>query len=207
MNYLKKFQKKYNLTPDGIIGYNTLKKMMEVFNLPSKEATAHFIGQLYHETGKFQYGVENLNYSASALRRVFGKYFPTEELAAKYARKPEKIANKVYANRMGNGNEESGDGWKYRGKWSIQITGYNNHLAFAEDQADSRILTDPISVLDKYYWEAGLFFFKKHKLFRLTNTVDYNSIRKLTRAINGGYNGLDHRFKMTMKFYKILKKK
>lgn len=207
MNYLEKFQRDNGLIVDGVMGVNTLLKMKQVFNLPSIEATAHFVAQVEHESGHFKYGVENLNYSATALRRVFRKYFPTDELARVYARKPEKIANKVYANRMGNGNEKSGDGWKYRGRFSIQTTGRNNYAALSRYTGDIKILTDPDSVVDKYYWVAALYYFNIHNLYKYTDTVDYNSIRKITRAINGAYNGLSQRYELTVKYYELLKKK
>lgn len=206
MDYVKNFQSNNNLLADGIIGPKTLLKMKEVFDLPSIEATAHFVGQVDHETGGFKYDRENLNYSASALKRVFGKYFPTDSLANEYARKPEKIANRVYANRMGNGPENSGDGWKYRGRGSLQLTGKNNYTSFSNYASKPSIVNNPDSILPDYYWEVALFFFRKNNLFSLTNVVDYNSIRKLTRRINGGYNGLQHRYDMTMKYYDLLKK-
>lgn len=98
----------------------------------SKVRLAHFFSQVLHESGCMRYDMENLNYSAKALRAVFGKYFKTKRQAEGYARQPEKIANKVYANRMGNGVESSGDGWKYRGRGLIQLTGKNNYRAFAK---------------------------------------------------------------------------
>lgn len=207
MNYIKEFQKDNNLLADGIIGPITLLKMKEIFSLPSDEATAHFVGQLHHETAGFKYDKENLNYSVKGLLKVFKKYFPTEELAQKYARKPEKIANRVYANRMGNGPEHSGDGWSYRGRGSIQLTGKNNYREFGLFINDSNILSNPNKILPKHYWNVAVFFFRKNNLFRLTDVVDYNHIRRLTKRINGGYNGLQHRYDMTVKYYNILKTK
>ena len=207
MSYLKKFQKNNGLVPDGIIGKNTLLKMKEVFGISSDETMAHFIGQLVHESGDFKYGRENLNYSANSLRLVFKKYFPTKELQEKYARQPEKIANIVYANRMGNGDTASGEGWKYRGAYSLQITGKQNFTYFSKYVNDKEVLNNPGNTVDKYYWEAALFFFEINNLYPLTKVVDYNSVRKLTRRINGGYNGLQHRYDMTIKYYNILKKK
>ena len=207
MNYIKIFQKNNFLVPDGIIGIKTLLKMKEVFNLPSNEATAHFIGQIDHETAGFKFDKENLNYSSVGLRRVFSKYFPTIELAIKYARKPELIANRVYANRMGNGPETSGDGWKFSGKGSLQLTGKNNYTAFSSFVGDFGTVENPNTILPKHYWTVAIFFFEKNNLFSITNEVDYNSIRKLTKKINGGYNGLQHRYDMTIKYYKLLKKK
>lgn len=207
MNHIKIFQEDNGLVPDGIIGINTLLKLKQAFNLGSDEATAHFVGQLSHETVGFTKDVENLNYSADRLLVVFEKYFPTREMANQYARKPEKIGNRVYANRMGNGPEESGDGFKFRGRFSVHTTGYNNYKELSMALNDPKIVSDPDSTIVKYFWKAGLFYFHRNNLFAITKTVDYNSIRKLTKAINGGYNGLQHRYDLTMKFYNILKKK
>lgn len=206
MKYIKIFQKDNNLLSDGVIGIKTLLKMKEVFKLSTIEDTAHFVGQLHHETAGFKYGEENLNYSAKGLLLIFPRYF-NRGTAEEYKKQPERIANKVYANRMGNGPEESGDGWKFRGKWAIQVTGKNNHIFFSKYMNDSRILKDPINVIKRYYWDAALWYFRSNSLFNITKTVNYNSIRKLTRRINGGYNNLQHRYDMTMKYYEILKKK
>ena len=108
----------------------------------SKLRLAHFFAQVLHESGCMRFDMENLNYSADALRKVFGKYLPTEEDAAACARQPERIANRVYANRMGNRAEASGDGWKYRGRGLIQLTGRQNYRAFAEWVGDQRVLDD-----------------------------------------------------------------
>lgn len=207
MDYIKKFQEEYNLVADGIVGPNTLLKMKDVFDLPSIEATAHFMGQVNHETGDFKYDKENLNYSSSALRRVFGKYFPTKELADEYARQPERIANRVYATRMGNGPEFSGDGWKYRGRGSLQLTGKNNYTYFSRYINQPEIVDNPDLILPEHYWNVALFYFEKNNLWNLTDVVDYEHVRKLTKKINGGYNGLDHRYEMTIKYYNYLKKK
>lgn len=219
MSYLKKFQKRHNLYPDGVLGKKTMSRMMEVFQL-NKEEAAHFIGQVSHETADFKYGEENLNYSKSALLRVFGKYFTTDttkfphkKLASEYARKPEKIANWVYANRMGNGDEASGDGWKYRGRFSVQITGFNNYERFAQKVKSLDILKNPERYLNEYYFEAGLFFFNENNLWRFCRTVNYSNILTLSRAINIGNpnstatpNGLQDRVNKTNHYYNIINK-
>lgn len=204
MIYLKKFQAQHGLTPDGIIGKNTLNKMKEVFNLNNNQL-AHFLGQIDHETHGFVYGEENLNYSKEGLLKVFGKYFD-EIFAEKYARKPKKIANIVYANRMGNGNTASGDGWKYRGRGAIQLTGKDNYKAFSDSIDKPEIMDNPILVANTYYFESALFFFNNNNLWRYTSTVDKETITKLTRRINGGTNGLEDRIEKTMKYYNILNK-
>lgn len=207
MNHIVKFQRDNGLKPDGVIGINTLSKIKEVFNLPSDEVTAHYVGQLSHETSGFIKDTENLNYSSKRLLEVFKKYFPTKELADQYANKPEKIGNRVYANRMGNGPESSGDGFKYKGRYSIHTTGFYNYKELSEAFNDPEILSNPDNTIDKYFWKAGLLFFQKKNIFKLTDKVDYNSIRKITKVINGGYNGLQNRYDLTVKYYNILKKK
>ena len=202
---LKTFQKLNKLKPDGILGPLTMTVFKKKYGLNNIQ-TAHFFGQIAHETAVFRYSQENLNYSERGLRKVFTKYFPTIELAREYARKPIKIANRVYANRMGNRGENSGDGWKYRGRGAIQLTGFNNYKGFSEYISDVRVLLDPNIVASKYYLESALYFFKRYNLFDNLKDVRYNTIRKLTRKINGGYNGLQHRYDLTLKYYKLLNK-
>ena len=128
---LKSLQSKIGITPDGSWGPGTFKAAMDFYKLTPVRA-AHFFAQTAHETGGFNAFGENLNYSAKGLRGIFGKYFPTDAIAAQYERKPEKIANRVYASRMGNGPEASGDGWRYRGRGALQLTGKDNYKAFAD---------------------------------------------------------------------------
>jgi len=169
-----------------------LNMTMVRFNINTPMRQAMFLSQIAHESGGFRHVSENLNYSASALRRVFGKYFPTDEMAYEYARKPEKIANRVYANRMGNGNEASGDGWKYRGRGLIQLTGKNNYLSFSL-AADNNSFIDPGLLTEPEYaaMSAG-WFWQDNGLNVLADTGD---VRAVTRRINGGYNGLADRQK------------
>ncbi len=156
----------------------------------SKERLAHFFSQVIHESGCMRFDMENLNYSSKALLAVFGKYFPTKEKAEAYARQPEKIANKVYANRMGNGNEASGDGWKHRGRGLIQLTGKNNYQAFAKWIGDDKILEDPDLVASEYAVHSAVFFWDRNKLNEI---ADQDDVRKMTKRVNGGENGLAHR--------------
>ena len=123
----------------------------------SRERLAHFFAQVLHESGCMRYDMENLNYSAKALRAVFGKYFKTKQEAEAYARNPEKIANRVYSNRMGNGSESSGDGWKYRGRGLIQLTGKKNYKAFAAWVGDDRVIDDPDLVASEYAVHSAVF--------------------------------------------------
>lgn len=204
MNQLQKFQEEYCLKPDGVLGPKTLGMMKSVFGIERKQHLAHFIGQISHESMDFKYKEENLNYGASALLSVFGKYFPDEATARKYARQPEKIANKVYANRMGNGDEASGDGWKYRGRGALQLTGKNNYQVFANKERDMSIFSNPGQVAEKYYFKSALHFFNQNRLWHLCGLVDNESMVQLTKRINGGVNGLQDRITRTNKYYKIL---
>lgn len=156
----------------------------------SRLRLAHFFAQVLHESGCMRFDMENLNYSSDALRRVFGKYFKTREDADACARRPERIANRVYANRMGNGPESSGDGWKYRGRGLIQLTGRDNYKAFAAWIGDDRIMDDPDLVSSEYAVHSAVFFWDRHGLNKL---ADKDDVVGLTRRINGGENGLAHR--------------
>ena len=123
---LSNLQTKIGVTADGAFGPGTMKAAMAFYKLSPVRA-AHFFAQTAHESGNFKAFSENLNYGAAGLRGIFGKYFPTDAIAAQYERKPEKIANRVYASRMGNRDEASGDGWKYRGRGLIVTTGKENY--------------------------------------------------------------------------------
>jgi putative chitinase len=204
MSKLVEFQQKYNLTPDGLLGPNTLRKMKVVFSFDSNEKLAHFIGQIAHETGNFRFTEENLKYSPDSLRRYFSTYFKSYAEAMEFAYNPEKIANRVYANRMGNGDEASGDGYKFRGRGAIQLTGRNNYTIFAGKMYDRSILTNPGLVATKYYFESALFYFTQNRLWNLCNKVDNESIVELTKRINGGTNGLQDRIEKTKFYYKML---
>jgi len=173
---------------DRYLPFLNMTMLKREINTPVRQAM--FLSQLAHESGNFRFVVENLNYSADALRRVFGKYFPTEELANQYARQPERIANLVYANRMGNGDEASGDGWKYRGRGLIQLTGKNNYASFSM-QADNNALIEPELVAEpELAVESGGWFWSTNRLNQLSDTGD---VKAVTRRINGGFNGLADR--------------
>lgn len=168
-----------------------LEQMLPKYGIAdSKVRLAHFFAQILHESGCMRFDTENLNYSSDALRRVFGKYFKTKEDADAYARKPEKIANRVYANRNGNGGEETGDGWKYRGRGLIQLTGKDNYRAFANWIGDTRILDEPDLVSSEYAVHSAVFYWDRNGLNQL---ADGDDVVALTRRINGGTNGLSHR--------------
>jgi len=162
---------------------------------------AMFLSQLAHESGNFQFTSENLNYSADALRRVFGKYFPTDAEAQKYARQPERIANRVYANRMGNGSETSGDGWKYRGRGLIQLTGKDNYAAFATQNKNNALQNPDLVAEPEMAVESAGWFWATNRLNQLADTGD---VKAVTRRINGGFNGLADREAKYNKLMKIL---
>ena len=156
----------------------------------SRLRLAHFFAQVLHESGCMRFDMENLNYSSDALQKVFGKYFTSKDVAEAYARKPERIANRVYANRMGNGDEASGDGWKYRGRGLIQLTGRANYQAFAEWIGDRNVMDDPDLVATEYAVHSAVFFWVRNELNTL---ADRDDIVGLTKRVNGGVNGLAHR--------------
>ena len=202
---LKKLQEKIGATPDGSFGPNTLKKAMEYYKM-TPERAAHFFAQTGHETGEFKLFSENLNYSAKGLQTTFGKYFPGN-LEESYARQPEKIASRVYADRMGNGNESSKDGWTYRGRGAIQLTGKANYKGFSDYLKNPEIMTNPDIVASDFAFESAIYFFDKNKLWDICDKgVNDSSILSLTKRINGGTNGLDHRAALTKKYYEWLKK-
>lgn len=201
---LIKLQQKIGTTPDGSFGPKTLKAAATYFKL-SPEQAAHFFGQLSHETGGFNLFTENLNYSAAGLLKTFKKYF-TSKLANQYARQPIKIASRVYANRMGNGDESSQEGWKYRGRGAIQLTGKSNYQAFATSIGNSTIMSNPDLVASDYAFESAKFYFDKHNLWKIANEgVNANTVLKITKAICGGTNGLEDRISLTNRYYKWLK--
>lgn len=200
---VKILQTKIGAEPDGIFGPATFRKAMEYFDFTPLRA-AHFFGQCDHETGGFKVFSENLNYSAQGLEKTFRKYF-TDDNSILYANKPERIANRVYANRMGNGNEYSGDGWKYRGRGAIQLTGKENYRNFAEWIEKPTLLVQPELVATDYAFESALYFFNSKKLWVICDTgVDELTIKKITRAINGGTNGLGDRIEKTLKYYRYV---
>jgi putative chitinase len=193
-------QAKCGLPADGKWGPGTFKGAKAYFKLSTAQA-AHFFGQCAHESGGFKVFSENLNYSADGLTKIFKKYFPSLAAAQPYARKPEKIANKVYANRMGNGPESSGDGWKFRGRGPIQLTGKSNYTQFAQDIGRPDVLTNPDIVATELAFESALWFFNKNNLFAIADKgVSDAVIGQITRRVNGGTHGLDDRIKKTKQY-------
>ena len=175
--------------------HEALEQLLPDYEINTPQRIAAFIAQCAHESGGFRAIKENLNYKAATLRKIFPKYFPTDELAAAYASMPNKqeaIANRVYASRMGNGDEQSGDGYRYCGRGLIQLTGKNNYQAFAdsiettvEDASEYLATFEGAAQSACWFWESN----------RLNRFADVGDIRGLTKAINGGFIGLDDRIK------------
>ena len=201
---LKNLQTKIGVTADGAFGPGTLKAAMAYYKL-TPVRTAHFFGQTGTETGEFKLFSENLNYSAAGLQTTFGRYFPGN-LEESYAKQPQKIANRVYGSRMGNGDEASGDGYKFRGRGALQLTGKSNYEAFAKYLNKPEIMTNPDLVATEFAFESAMFFFDKNKLWDICDKgIDDVTITALTKRINGGVNGLDHRKALTTKYYGYIK--
>ena len=178
--------------PEGWV--DAMNEEFPQYGIDTAERIAAFIAQCGHESGGWTKFEENLNYSAERLVVVFKKYFPTKELATPYHRKPEMIANRVYANRMGNGPESSGDGWKYRGRGPIQLTGKSNYIQFAKDMTDNweEIVDTPESLTynKDISLKSAIWFWNKNTL---NIQADIGDIKLMTKKINGGYNGLEDR--------------
>lgn len=179
-----------------------LPATIEKFNLDSPLKLAHFLAQAGHESGGFKLVYENLNYGAKGLRGIFGKYFPSDEKALLYERKPEKIANLVYGNRMGNGSETSGDGYKYRGRGYIQLTGKDNYAAFTKAIGEDCV-SNPDLVATKYPLASAAWFFTRC-LSKCTDASDA-AITAVTKCVNGGTIGLEDRKKHFNEYYNLLK--
>ena len=174
------------------------------FGITTPLRLAHFLAQCGHESGGFKATQENLNYSAKGLCGIFRKYFPSVTVALQYERKPEKIANRVYANRMGNGNEASGEGWKYRGRGYIQLTGKENYKAF-DATVPEDITSNPDLVATKYALASAAFFFKKNGLWAICDRgADMATVTAVTKRVNGGTIGLADRQKHFNEFYHLL---
>tara|TARA_B100000963_G_scaffold137118_2_gene119330 strand:- start:771 stop:1379 length:609 start_codon:yes stop_codon:yes gene_type:complete len=198
---LKKLQEKIGTNADGSFGPNTARAICNHYVL-NAERGAHFLGQLVHESGTFKYTEENLNYSTESILKVFGKYFKTQSDAEQCARNPQALADKVYGGRMGN----DGQGYLWRGRGFLQVTGKNNYDQFCADMNLPEIMSDPDLVSSDYPMESAIWFFKRNKLWSICDEgVKDDTIKRLTKRINGGYNGLKHRKEETYKIYEWLK--
>ena len=183
--------------------YTQVETIINKYNI-SGLPLAHFLAQCAHESGNFQFVRENLNYSPESLLKVFPKYFKSIDDANKYGRKPEAIANKVYADRIGNGNEASGDGYKFRGRGYIQLTGKDNYTRFDKTVEDD-ILANPDLVATKYPLASAAFFFNSNGLWAICDKgADDATVTAVTKRVNGGTIGLPDRLKHFKEYYSLL---
>jgi putative chitinase len=197
---LEQFKQIFGEVKDAEEIVKQLNNILPTFDINTKDRIAAFIAQVGHESGNFKAKVENLNYSAKALLATFPKYF-NAATADLYQRQPEKIANRVYANRMGNHDESSGDGWKYRGRGFLQLTGKNNYTACGADIGkdlgeDPSYLETTEGAITSACW-----FWKTNKL---NDIADKKDIKALTKRINGGFIGLEHRTELYNKAQAVL---
>ena len=171
---------------------DALNKLLPDYGIDTPQRVAAFLAQCAHESGNFVFLKENLNYKWASLRKVFPKYFPTDELAQAYEKQPERIANRIYGSRMGNSDEASGDGYRYCGRGLIQLTGRNNYDAFAES------IETPVEEIPAYLEtfegavQSACWFWETNNLNQFADTDD---IKTMTRRINGGFIGLEDRIK------------
>jgi putative chitinase len=194
--------KLHNKIPVQVL--NELGDVMKQFGITNSFRLTHFLAQVAHESGNFKHVRENLNYSTEGLLKVFPKYFD-KNTAPLYARKPEQIANIVYESRMGNGNRNSGDGWRFRGRGFLQVTGRTNYKAFSDHIGDVNIMVNPDLIATKYPLTSAGWFFEKRGLWKICDEgVDLATIRKVTRVINGGFNGISDRVSKTNVLFNIL---
>ena len=197
-----KLEKLKGHIPDAVIAM--IPAVAQKFQIDSALRLAHFLAQCGHESGGFRLTKENLNYSAKGLNGIFKKYFPTLESALPYERKPEKIANKVYGGRMGNGPESSGDGAKFCGRGYIQLTGKDNYTAFGKSIGED-VCANPQVVAEKYALLSAAWFFNKNKLHIMADGGASDAVvTSITKRVNGGTIGLPDRIKHFKEYYQLL---
>ena len=188
--------------PDAVIAM--IPDTAAKFQINTPLRLAHFLAQCGHESGGFKATQENLNYSAKGLAGIFKKYFPTEAAAAPYARQPQKIASKVYGGRMGNGPESTGEGYKFRGRGYIQLTGKENYTAFGKSIGED-IISNPDVVASKYALLSAAWFFSKNGLHKMADEGASDTVvTKITKRVNGGTIGLPDRIKHFKEYYHLL---
>jgi putative chitinase len=188
--------------PESIL--NQIPEVAVKFNITTPLRLSHFLSQCSHETGNFRIFEENLNYSADGLRKIFSRHFPGT-LSESYARNPQRIANRAYANRMGNGDESSGDGWKYRGRGALQTTGKENYRRLGEFLGVN-LLESPDLVATKYSLASAGFFFDSNKLWTICDRgADDATVTAVSRRVNGGTIGLSHRLSEFKRFHNLLR--
>jgi putative chitinase len=192
----EQFKQLFPRAQDPASWAQSMNNVFPTYEINTPQRVAAFLAQCGHESGGWTVFEENLNYSAKGLNGIFKKYFPTLESAQPYERKPEMIANKIYANRMGNGGPESGDGYKYRGRGPIQLTGRSNYTQFAKDMFEDwqNVVENPDWVTSdrEFALMSAIWFWNKNKL---NHEADIGDIKTMTKKINGGYIGLDDRIK------------
>jgi putative chitinase len=197
-----KLEKLKGHIPDAVI--SMIPAVAQKFQIDSALRLAHFLAQCGHESGGFRLTKENLNYSAKGLNGIFKKYFPTLESALPYERKPEKIANKVYGGRMGNGPEASGDGAKFCGRGYIQLTGKDNYTAFGKSIGED-VCANPQVVAEKYALLSAAWFFSKNGLHKMADGGSTDAVvTSITKRVNGGTIGLPDRIKHFKEYYHLL---
>jgi putative chitinase len=197
-----KLEKLKGHIPDAVIAQ--IPDTAAKFNINTPLRLAHFLAQCGHESGGFRVTQENLNYSAKGLMGIFKKYFPTQQLAEAYQRQPQKIANKVYASRMDNGSEASGDGFKFRGRGYIQLTGRANYTAFGK-AINEDIANNPDVVSGKYALLSAAWFWSKNGLNTLADGgASDQVVTSITKRVNGGTIGLPDRIKHFKEYYHLL---
>jgi putative chitinase len=175
--------------------------VMSKFGINTIDRLAHFLAQCHHESGGFTKVRENLSYSVSGLKKVFPKYFKDRDPKA-YSKAPQALANYVYANRLGNGSEASGDGWKYRGRGYIQLTGKDNYRAFDAFVDDDILVGGPDLVATKYPLLSAAWFWSVNKINNLADAgIDVDVITRVTKKVNGGHKGLHERIMFTHRYY------
>lgn len=187
--------------PNTVI--NQIPNVLNTFGINTPLRLAHFLAQCATESGEFKAVRENMNYSASGLKKIFGKYFPGT-LANSYARKPEMIGSRVYANRMGNGNEASKDGFTYRGRGYIQLTGKNNYGLFGK-LVDIDLVETPDLVATQFPLLSAAWFFDKNKINQISDKGATDKVvTSVSKIVNGGVNGLAERIHYFHKYYTLL---
>lgn len=190
------------VVPDAVLAQ--IPDCVAKFQINTPLRLAHFLAQCGHESGGFKATQENLNYSADGLRKIFGKYFPDDATANAYARQPQKIAARIYGGRMGNGDEASGEGWKYHGRGYIQLTGKDNYAAFSK-AAGADCVNDPDSVATTYALLSAAWFWQSRSLNASSDKgADIAVVTEITKKVNGGTLGLDDRAARFAAIYKLL---
>jgi len=188
--------------PDSVI--SQIPETAAKFGIDTPLRLAHFLAQCGHESGGFRVVNENLNYSAKGLMGIFKKYFPTQSLAEQYQKKPEAIASKVYGGRMGNGPESTKEGFKFRGRGYIQLTGKDNYTAFGK-AINEDLLSNPDKVATHYPLLSAAWFFTKNGLHRMADQGSTDAVvTQITRRVNGGTIGLADRIKHFKEYFSLL---